>query len=120
MNGKSLAIEARQTGDSLTETFKAFDQLVHTLTAPPAPGAMPKPAGKPFDITEYGPVFEQATVTAHEARLLMDASLQLESAPAFGHRIADLEAFTQRRMDHIALRVAQLIVFFFAMLFLSG
>jgi len=38
VNGKSLVMEARQTGDSLTETFKAFDQLVHTLTAPPAPG----------------------------------------------------------------------------------
>jgi hypothetical protein len=116
VNGKSLVMEARQTGDSLTETFKAFDQLVHTLNAPPAPGEIPEPAGKPFDITEYGPVFEKATVTARELHLLMDATLQLESAPAFNSRIADIEAFTQRRMDHIALRVAQLIVFFFGML----
>jgi hypothetical protein len=126
MNGKSLVMEVRQTGDSLaqasaslTETFKTFDRLMHTLNPPLAPGEVPKPAGKPFDITEYGPVFEKATATAHEARLFIDTSLQLQSAPAFNNRIADIEGFTQRRMDHIALRVAQLIVFFFAMLFLT-
>lgn len=125
-NAKSLVMEVRQTGDSLTqasasltETFKTFDQLVHTLNPPLAAGEAPKPAGKPFDITEYGPVFEKATATAHEARLFIDSSFQFQSAPAFNNRIADIEGFTQRRTDHIAMRVAQLIVFLFAMLFLT-
>ena len=126
LNSKSLVMEVRETGEvltqtsaALTETFKTFDQLVHTLNPPPTPGELPKPAGKPFDITEYGEVFEKATATAHEARLFMDTSLQPQSAQAFNDRISDIEGFTQRRMDHIAVRVAQLIVFFFAMLILT-
>src|SRR5581483_4076385 len=119
VNGKALVVEARQTGETLTRTFTAFDQLMHTINAPPVPGETPKAPGRPFDITEYGPVFEKATGMAREARLFVDSSLQLESASAFNARMSEVEAFTQRRMNHIALRIAQLIVFFFAMLSLT-
>jgi hypothetical protein len=118
LNAKPLVIEARQTGETLTETFNAFDRLMRTLNPPLPPGETPKPAGKPFDIMEYGTVFDKATSMAHEARLFIDTSMQLESAPEFNHRIADIESFTQRRTDHITWRAAELIGFFFAMLFL--
>lgn len=104
LSSRALILEARQTGEALTGAFKAF--------------GFAKPPGKPFDIPEYRATFEKATVTAREARLLVDKSMELESAPTFKERIADVEGFTQRRMDHISVRIAQLIVFFFAMLFL--
>lgn len=118
LNARPLMMEARQTGETLTETFNAFDRLMHTLNPPLLPGETPRPAGKPFDITEYGAAFDKATSMAREARLFIDTSMQFESAPEFNNRIADIESFTQRRTDHITLRAAQLIGFFFAMLFL--
>jgi hypothetical protein len=113
-----LVIEARQTAESLTESFNAFDRLMHTLNSPPSSDGPSKLASRPFDITEYGTAFDKATLMAHEARLLIDSSLQAESAPEFNRRIADVEAFTQRRIDHITLRSAELIGLFFATLLL--
>lgn len=118
-NGKDLIVEARQTSATLTETIKAADQLLHTLNPPPEPGAPPGPPRKPFDINDYGNTLEKLSAASKETRLLVESTGNLESSPEFNARLGEVEAFTKRRIDHITMRVAQLIVFFFVMLLLS-
>ena len=104
---------------TLTETIKAANQLAILLNPPLVPGTRVKPAGKPFDVLEYGSALDKLGASARETRLLVESADHLESSPAFDARLAAIEAFTQRRSEHVAMLAAGLILLFFSTLLLT-
>jgi hypothetical protein len=118
-NGREFMVQVREASATLTETIKAANQLAILLNPPLVPSAPVKPAGKPFDVLEYGSALDKLGASARETRLLMESADHLESSPAFDARLAAIEAFTQRRSEHVAMLAAGLILLFFSTLLLT-
>ena len=95
---RSLLGETRQTleagtamSNSLDATVKSLDAFMHYVSPPPKPGAPPAPAGKPFDVLDYG---KTATDVAGMARELRRCSSRSTSRGPRSRRSARRRART--------------------------
>jgi hypothetical protein len=75
---RGLLGETRQTleagtamSTSLDATIKSLDAFVHYVSPPPIPGAPPAPAGKPFDVLDYGKAATDVNGMARELNTLL-------------------------------------------------
>jgi len=116
---RGTAEAGRAMADSLTETLQALDTFVGRFagkdqepsgSAPPssAPSAADgEPAGRPFDITDYGATAERIGVAARELGTTI-ATLE-RSLPEVRRVLDEFAARADRSLDHAALRALQLL-----------
>ena len=112
---RSLLGETRQTleagtamSNSLDATVKSLDAFMHYVSPPPKPGAPTAPAGKPFDVLDYG---RSATEVAGMARELQTLLVSIDkSGPALAKVGAETGENLKRVVDHAFWRGLVLIL----------
>ena len=112
---RGLLGETRQTleagtamSNSLDATVKSLDAFMHYVSPPPRPGAPPAPAGKPFDVLDYG---KSATDVAGMARELQTLLVSIDrSGPALAKVGAETGENLKRVVDHAFWRGLVLIL----------
>lgn len=119
LEGTRRTVEAsRAMSDSLTETLRVLDAFVGRFDkdeesgAAPAPVVVPseataEPAGKPFDISEYGLAAERIGVAAKELGATI-ATLD-NSLPEVQRVLGEVVAQGERSVDHAFARAFQLL-----------
>jgi hypothetical protein len=133
---RELLAEAERTGQSLTPLSASLERsatavatagaawggLVEELRKPPADPSQP---GRPFDIREWEQTAVQITSAAAELRALLESAQTMASGEKLAPPIAELTAQVQRveassrsLVNLAAWRGLQLILAFFALLFL--
>ncbi|HEX6885209.1 MAG TPA: hypothetical protein VF530_17680, partial [Planctomycetota bacterium] len=115
---RGTAESGRAMADSLTGTLTAldafvgrFDDPVEEAGQPPATAAAPataeEPAGKPFDIAEYGLAAERIGVAAGELEQTI-ATLD-RSLPEVQRVLDEAAGRAERAVDHAWTRALQLV-----------
>jgi hypothetical protein len=132
---RELLAEAERTGQSLgplsqslertatavAEAGDAWGALVQQLDKPPADPSQPS---RPFDIREWEQTAAQVTTAASELRAMLDSLQTFAASDAVGapfakltERIELVEESSRSLVNLAALRGLQLILVFFALLF---
>ncbi len=112
---RGLLGETRQTleagtamSTSLDATIKSLDAFMHYVSPSPRPGAPTAPAGKPFDVLDYG---RSATDVAGMARELQTLLVSIDrSGPALAKVGAETGENLKRVVDHAFWRGLVLIL----------
>ena len=112
---RGLLGETRQTleagtamSNSLDATVKSLDAFMHYVSPPPKPGAPPAPAGKPFDVLDYGRTATDVAGMARELQTLLDSIDK--SGPALAKVGAETGENLKRVVDHAFWRGLVLIL----------
>ena len=106
-DSQKLLLAAKDTSLALTETLKTADAVSAKFKSD-----KPEPANaKPFDINEYQRTASEVTKIINEVNLLM-SNLQGEG---IGRRTAELQAIANAEIDHVAMRIAQLVLLIFGL-----
>jgi len=122
---RGLLGETRQTleagtamSNSLDATVKSLDAFMHYVSPPPKPGAPPAPAGKPFDVLDYGKTATDVAGMARELQTLLDSIDK--SGPALAKVGAETGENLKRVVDHAFWRGLVLILVLLVGAFLAA
>jgi hypothetical protein len=106
-DSQKLMVAAKDTSIALGDTLKVVDTVSAKFKSD-----KPEPAdAKPFDIKEYQRTAEEVTKIVGEVNLLMN-NLQGEG---MGKRTAELQKLADSEIDHLAWRIAQLVILLFVL-----
>jgi hypothetical protein len=106
-DSQKLMVAAKDTSVALGDTLKIVDTVSAKFKSD-----KPEPAdAKPFDIKEYQRTAEEVTKIVGEVNLLMN-NLQGEG---MGKRTAELQKLADAEIDHLAWRIAQLVLLLFVL-----
>jgi hypothetical protein len=122
--GKSLAAEANELAKTVDLVLKDLAKLNES-----AKNAPPGEPGKPFNISEYAAAAVEFTQLVREVNLAIRESHTLLESPVWQRRQEDVNQLTQQAVghagargkewvDHLMLRVGQVLVVFFVLLVL--
>jgi hypothetical protein len=104
--------EALQAGgamsDSVNTTITSLNALLKEFNAPPPPGTLVSPPGKPFDITDYTAAAKQLTATTQELIGLIQAVNA--GTPAIATLETRASGDVKSLVNFIVWRIAALIV----------
>ena len=120
--GKELAAQVRGAGQAFELTFDALNRVVG-----PARERSRAEDSKPFDIAEYTTAAAEIAKMARDANSLVTDGHSLLASPAWTKRQEDVsrlanetlgraELGTRRAVNHLALRMVQVLIVFFALL----
>jgi hypothetical protein len=120
--GKGLAAEANDLAKSIDLILKDLAK-----TSEPAKNAAPSEPGKPFNISEYAAAAVEFTRMVREVNIAIKESHSLLDSPAWQRRQEDVNLLTQQAVghagargkewvDHLMLRVTEVLVLFFVLL----
>jgi hypothetical protein len=99
------------TSNSLGETLRSFDTLMARFAKPAGAAQPPATPGKPFDIAEYSAAAREFAATTRELERLVRT---LDTSAA------GVDQMTERLVDHLFWRIAQLVVLLVAVVFAAA
>ncbi|MEO2093804.1 MAG: hypothetical protein ABGY71_07045 [bacterium] len=105
-----------EAGTALEKTFMAFDASMVTILGTPEARAAaaarrdPNEESEPFRILDYAETAERLTLTAAELRALLDEVQELTEGERSEELVDLANRTTASVVDHLALRVGQLIL----------